>query len=118
MPGRSKQPIWILPLAIAVVVALLGWWGNYRLRDGIEADLKADLTSTLNANVTALEIWTTNQMRMATTLAAEPTVRTLAGRILNEPLAHGDSRPRRMPLTWAITCARGWACWGMRSPNW
>ncbi len=93
MPGRSKQPIWIIPLAIAVVVALLGWWGNYRLRDGIEADLKADLTSTLNANVTALEIWTTNQMRMATTLAAEPTVRTLAGRILNEPLAHGDLPP-------------------------
>ena len=93
MPGRSKQPIWIIPLAIAVVVALLGWWGNYRLRDGIEADLKADLTSTLNANVTALEIWTTNQMRMATTLAAEPTVRTLAGRILNEPLMHGDLPP-------------------------
>ena len=93
MPGRSKQPIWIIPLAIAVVVALLGWWGNYRLRDGIEADLKADLTSTLNANVTALEIWTTNQMRIATTLAAEPTVRTLAGRILNEPLAHGDLPP-------------------------
>ncbi len=93
MPGRSKQPIWILPLVIAVVVALLGWWGNYRLRDGIEADLKADLTSTLNANVTALEIWTTNQMRMATTLAAEPTVRTLAGRILSEPLAHGDLPP-------------------------
>jgi tRNA A-37 threonylcarbamoyl transferase component Bud32 len=93
MLGRSKQPIWILPLAIAVVVALLGWWGNYRLRDGIEADLKTDLTTTLNANVTALEIWTTNQMRMATTLAAEPTVRTLAGRILNEPLAHGDFPP-------------------------
>ena len=93
MPGRSKQPIWILPLAIAMVVALLGWWGNYRLRDGIEADLKADLTSTLNANVTALEIWTTNQMRMATTLAADPTVRTLAGRILSEPLAHGDLPP-------------------------
>ena len=107
MTGRYKLPIWIFPLAIAVVVALLGWWGNCRVRDAIEADLKADLTTTLNANVTALEIWATNQMRMATTLAAEPTVHTLAGRILNAPLA-----ARECPalggcrLTWAIICAR------------
>ena len=93
MTGRSKLPIWIIPLFIAVVVALLGWWGNCRVRDAIEVDLKADLTTTLNANVTALEIWATNQMRMATELAAEPTVRNLAGRLLDEPLPHGNSLP-------------------------
>ncbi len=93
MTGRYKLPIWLFPLAIAVVVALLGWWGNCRVRDAIEVDLKADLTTTLNANVTALEIWATNQMRMATALAAEPNVHTLAGRILNEPLPHGNVFP-------------------------
>ena len=93
MTGRNKLPIWLFPLAIAVVVALLGWWGNCRVRDAIEVDLKADLTTTLNANVTALEIWATNQMRMATSLVAEPTVHNLAGRILNAPLPHGNVLP-------------------------
>src|ERR1039458_5717373 len=80
-PGNFKQPIWILPLAIAGLVAVLGWWGNGRLRETIEGDLKAQLAATLNANVTALGIWTTNQTRLATSLAEDPTVRTLASQI-------------------------------------
>jgi hypothetical protein len=64
MTGRLRQPIWIVPLAIAGLVALFGWWGNARLRQTIEQQLKADLGVTLDANVTALEIWTTNQSRI------------------------------------------------------
>ena len=55
----------MLPLVIAGLVALFGWWGNHELRQTIEQQLQAQLTSTLNANVTALEIWTTNQTRLA-----------------------------------------------------
>src|ERR1022692_4867207 len=84
-PGNFKQPIWILPLAIAGLVAVLGWWGNGRLRETIEDDLQAQLAATLNANVTALGIWTTNQTRLATSLAEDPTVRTLASQILKMP---------------------------------
>lgn len=85
MPGRLKQPLWILPLAIAALVAVLGWWGNGRLRETIEGQLKAQLTATLNANVTALGIWTTNQTRLATSLAEDPTVRELANKIFQTP---------------------------------
>jgi hypothetical protein len=82
MIGRSKQLIWILPLALAGLVAVMGWWGNNRLRDTIEGQLKAQLSATLNANVTALGIWTTNQTRLATSLAEDPELRTLASEIL------------------------------------
>jgi serine/threonine protein kinase len=82
MTGRFKQPIWILPLALAGLVAVLGWWGNGRLRDTIQSQLKAQLTVTLNANITALGIWTTNQTRLATSLAQDPTLRTIASGIL------------------------------------
>ena len=85
MPGRFKLPLWNLPLAIAVLVAGLGWWGNGRLRETIEGQLQAQLTATLNANVTALEIWTTNQTRLATSLAEDPTVRELANKIFQAP---------------------------------
>jgi len=92
--SRFKQPIWMLPLVIAGLVALFGWWGNHELRQTIEQQLQAQLTSTLNANVTALEIWTTNQTRLATALASEPEVRARALRILDrselEPNAAGS----------------------------
>jgi len=95
MTRRFKQPIWIFPLAVAVLVAGLGWWGDGRVRQTIEDELKADLNATLNANVTSLEIWTTNQMRIATLLAEEPTVRNLAVKILNQPAL--PPRPRTPP---------------------
>jgi hypothetical protein len=95
MTSRFKQPIWMLPLVIAGLVALFGWWGNHELRQTIEQQLQAQLTSTLNANVTALEIWTTNQTRLATALAGEPEVRDPAIRILDrselEPGAAGNA---------------------------
>ncbi|MEI7532755.1 MAG: serine/threonine protein kinase [Verrucomicrobiae bacterium] len=81
MPRNLKQLIWMLPLLIAGLVAVLGWWGNARLRATVETELKAQLTATLNANVTALGIWSTNQTRLATSLAEDSTVRTIACQI-------------------------------------
>ena len=93
MRSHLRQPLWIVPLAIAGLVALFGWWGNTRLRQTIETQLKADLTATLDANVTALEIWTTNQAKLATSLAEEPNVRDLALRVLEEfEKAGGDTK--------------------------
>src|ERR1039458_8135205 len=91
--GNFKQPIWILPLAIAGLVAVLGWWGNGRLRKTIEGGVQAQLTATLNANVTALGIWTTNQTRLATALAEDPNVRRFATAILQTPANRREARP-------------------------
>ena len=85
MPGRFKLPLWLLPVFIAALVALFGWWGNERLRDTIEGGLRTQLSTTLNANVTALGIWATNQTRIATVLADDPAVRHLAEKVLQSP---------------------------------
>lgn len=85
MSERFKLPVWILPLAMALLVAGLGWWGNGRLRENIEDGLKAQLTATLNANVTALGIWATNQTRLATALVGDSEVSSLAREILLNP---------------------------------
>jgi serine/threonine protein kinase len=63
---------------------VFGWWGNTRLRQTIEAQLSSELSTTLDANVTALEIWTTNQTRLAGALANEPELRALAARALEK----------------------------------
>jgi serine/threonine protein kinase len=80
--GQFWIPIWVLPVAIAGLVALFGWWGNARLRATIEGELQTQLTATLNANVTALGIWATNQTRLAMALADDPVVRQSATSIL------------------------------------
>ena len=94
MVRLPRTPLWLIPLLIAGLVALFGWWGSARLRHTIEAQLRDELAVTLDANVTALEIWTTNQMKLATALAEEPRLRQLANAVLD----HGDSGepfPRR-----------------------
>jgi serine/threonine protein kinase len=85
LTDRLKLPVWILPLAIAGLVAALGWWGNGQLRTTVEGGLRAQLAATLNANVTALGIWSTNQTRLATALAEDANVRTSAAAILQLP---------------------------------
>ena len=89
MREHLKQPLWLVPLLIAAVVGVFGWWGNQRLRATIEDQLKAQLNATLNANVTALEIWTTNQMKFATLLAGEPAIRAAGEHILENPFSGG-----------------------------
>jgi len=92
MTGRLKQLIWIFPLTIALLVAGLGWWGNGRLRATLKGELQAQLTATLNANVTALGIWANNQTRLATSLAEDPTLQSLAGQIFEvSPRARRDT---------------------------
>src|SRR5579862_6900914 len=85
MVGRLKRAYWILPLAIAGLVAVLGWWGNGQLRETIEDQLRTQLAATLKANVTALQIWSTNQTRLATSLAEDTTVRKVATQVFQLP---------------------------------
>ena len=82
--NRIRSPIWIIPLAVAAGVAVFGWWADNRLRQTVEQQLHSELNTTLNANVTSLEIWMTNQIKHATSLADEPEVHRLALRILDE----------------------------------
>jgi hypothetical protein len=94
MINRFRQPVWVVPLVIAGLVAVFGWWANLRLRHTVEQQVRAELTGTLDANVTALEIWMTNQTKLATSLADEGRVRALANVILQksyDPAAGRDA---------------------------
>jgi serine/threonine protein kinase len=74
---RGKH-IWQVPLLLALLVGSAGWWADRQLRRTIQQELRADLQSTLNANVTALEIWMENQKRLAAALAEEPRFKAMA----------------------------------------
>ena len=92
--ARFKLPVWALPLLIAGLVAALGWWGIGLVRATIEDQLRMELSATLSANVTALNIWSGNQTRLATALAEDPNVRDPAVAVLDAtPLLRRDFRP-------------------------
>ena len=93
MFGLFKPPIWIFPVVIAGLVAVFGWWGNQQLRSTIQGSLDAQLRATLTANVTALGIWSTNQIRLATVLAEDPGVARPAAAILQSPPRRRDALP-------------------------
>jgi len=98
--------LWVLLLLIAVFVAVFGWWGNTRLRSTLEGTVRAELETTLNANVTALEIWVTNQTRLVSALASEPALRELALERLRAAPAERVSSRRSQP-GWATEAPEG-----------
>ena len=60
---RGKH-IWLVPLVLALLVGGVGWWADRELHRSIQQELRDDLQSTLDANITALEIWMENQKRI------------------------------------------------------
>lgn len=82
---RGKN-IWIVPLFLALLVASVGGWADRQLRQSINRELRADLGTTLEANVTALEIWMANQKRIAAALAEEPRLKAVALKLLEQPI--------------------------------
>jgi serine/threonine protein kinase len=87
--GRN---IWIIPLISALLVASVGWWADGRLHRVIEQNLKENLQSALDANVTSLEIWMDLQKRIATSWAGDPGIRTQALEVLGRSPAMPTNR--------------------------
>lgn len=88
---RGKH-IWMVPLVLALLVGGVGWWADFRLRQTIQQELRSDLQATLDANVTALEIWMANQKRIAAALTEDPRFKAVALELLDHPTAGASNR--------------------------
>jgi serine/threonine protein kinase len=68
---------------VAVVLAIgVGYWTRREVARTIDASLTGELTSTLEANVTALEIWMRNQERLAGLIGNDPRIREMSVSLL------------------------------------
>ena len=88
---RGKH-IWLVPLLLALLVGGVGWWADRQLARTINREVRADLGTTLEANVTALEIWMVNQKRIASSLADEPRLKAVALKLLELPADTATNR--------------------------
>ncbi len=69
---------WLLPLIAAGVLAVLGVFTNRTLLTAIRANLDAELTTILDADVAALRVWLENHRLTAGHFAADPRIRATA----------------------------------------
>jgi len=86
-------------LAAATVILLIGGWSLNAVQRTIEGRLRSELGTAIEANVTALNVWIQWQMRTASLLAADPSIREPAQALLersrtNPPPAGFGSGPR------------------------
>lgn len=94
MTLTRKRYLFGLPLLAAVLLVVIGNWSLRAVHGTIKAKLAADLKTTLDANVTALEIWVSNQERLAGLLANDPKIRLLALELLNASAGREQDRSR------------------------
>lgn len=71
-------------VASALVILGVGWWSLNAVRRTLEDSLRSELKTALEANVTALDLWIHTQLRTATLLATDPTIRDPANAVLEQ----------------------------------
>ena len=96
---RRFRPVLGSALAAATVILLVGVWSQNAVQRTIEGRLRSELGTAIEANVTALSVWIQGQMRTASLLAADPSIREPAQALLersrtNPPAAGLGSGPR------------------------
>src|SRR5262245_7505713 len=73
-----RKQLWIWPVLAAVLLLSIGLWVRGAVEESQKNDLTDDLTSILNADVEALEIWMKSQRSNATTAAEAVLVNKLS----------------------------------------
>lgn len=82
MTQSRQRALFGIPMVAALLVALAGWWSHGVLRRTLEARLRDELETVLNANVAAVEIWASSQGRLAQVLADDPEIRQQTAKVL------------------------------------
>ena len=73
-----RTQLWVWPVLAAVLLLTIGLWVRHSVEQSQKTDLAEELTSILNADVEALEMWMKSQRSNATAAADGVLVRSLA----------------------------------------
>jgi hypothetical protein len=75
--------IWIRPLIAAAVLAVFAWWVNRAVEGALREQVSSQLTTILNADVTALRVWMKEQEANAQVLAVAEPIRPAVRELLS-----------------------------------
>jgi hypothetical protein len=77
-----RRRLWIWPILAAVMLGGVGWWVHYSVEEAMRQNLADELMTILNADVEALQVWTSDQKAIARSVAESPAVRALVRDLL------------------------------------
>ncbi|MEY4326139.1 MAG: hypothetical protein RIS24_2310 [Verrucomicrobiota bacterium] len=98
MAFRRYRPLLGSASVAIAVILLIGWWSLNAVQRTVEGRLRSELGTVIEANVTALSVWIQGQMRTASLLAVDSSIRDPAQAVLeryrtNPPTGFGtDNR--------------------------
>src|SRR5262245_53360164 len=69
-----QHQLWVWPIIAAILLAGVAWWVNRSVENSMREQMSSELTTILNADVTALRIWMKEQEVNAKLLAQGDTV--------------------------------------------
>ncbi len=77
-----RKQLWIWPIAAAAVLGLSGWLVSRSVENAMRERRIDELTTILNADISALRIWITQQSTNAVLIADDPPLKAIADKLL------------------------------------
>lgn len=69
------KKVWVWPIIAAILLGTLGWFLRTAMEGTLRDEVREQLQTILNADVTALRIWLNSQEQIATAAAGDPDVK-------------------------------------------
>ncbi len=66
-----RKQLWIWPIIAALLLGACGWWVSRSVESAMHQRRAAELTTILNADIAALQVWTADQARQAELIAKD-----------------------------------------------
>lgn len=98
--GNNKRPLTSLAIAL-VAIAAMTWWTDRSFENRFRQDLDRTLSTLLNINHTAMDLWIQEHMRRVEFAAESPDILTITEKLLalprnRETLLAAQEEPRSM----------------------
>jgi serine/threonine protein kinase len=87
-----RKQIWIWPILAALLLAIVGFWMSRSVEDAMRLRRESELTTILDADVAALRIWRTEQVKDAELIASDEQIRRTVRTLLEAVEANNAER--------------------------
>jgi signal transduction histidine kinase/DNA-binding NarL/FixJ family response regulator len=83
---RPVIRLWMIPVITLLILVATGWWTHHLLERSVKTTLAEELSTILEANVTALDLWIESQKSVVEVHSHQPKARSLIASLID--LAH------------------------------
>ncbi len=86
-----RKQLWIWPILAAILLGACGWWVSRSVENAMLQRRMAELTTILNADIAAVQVWTIDQAKQAELIAKDNQLLPDVQSLLKAAASTGDS---------------------------